>query len=176
METQNFEHTFFNTSYLEEFFLDELKNIYNSEIIIEKKLPAFQVLAASPRLKMALEEQLRNISMHIVKLGELMKTLEIEPGNFPCTGMEGLIKEAEKIEEETPAGSSTRDIALIIAIQKIRHYEIATYNSLIFLTTPLRLHLARTLLEEIVGERYTEDRLLSDIAETGLNYHASNEF
>jgi len=44
--------------------------------------------------------------------------------------MDGLIKEAEEIIKDTDAGTMTRDAALIMAAQKVEHYEIASYGGL----------------------------------------------
>ena len=41
-----------------------------------------------------------------------------------------LPKEGEGIVEETEEGTATRDVGIILASQKIEHYEIATYGGL----------------------------------------------
>ena len=44
--------------------------------------------------------------------------------------MEGLVKETESIISDTEKGSAIRDAGLILAAQKVEHYEIATYGTL----------------------------------------------
>ena len=44
-----------------------------------------------------------------------------------CKAIKGIIEEGEEVIKSTEDGSATRDVALIIAAQKVEHYEIATY-------------------------------------------------
>jgi len=50
--------------------------------------------------------------------------------------MEGIAKEGEGIVESTEAGTATRDVGIILASQKIEHYEIASYGGLTQLLKP----------------------------------------
>ncbi len=44
--------------------------------------------------------------------------------------MEGLLSEADSIISDTEKGTAIRDAGLILAAQKAKHYEIATYGTL----------------------------------------------
>ena len=44
--------------------------------------------------------------------------------------MAGLLEEADGLIEDTEAGTEIRDCGLILAAQKVEHYEIATYGGL----------------------------------------------
>ena len=89
--------------------------------------------------------------------------------------MEGLIKEGESIVEETEEGSMTRDAGIIMAAQKVEHYEIATYGSLVQIAKTLGNDEAAGILEETLEEEKQTDELLTRIAEDGINYQASRE-
>ena len=69
----------------------------------------------------------------------------------------------------------TRDAALIIAAQKIEHYEIATYGGLVALALTLGQHRAADLLEKTLQEEYDTDEKLTDIAESHINFEAEEE-
>ncbi len=62
--------------------------------------------------------------------------------------MEGLSKEAEGIVETTEEGTATRDVGIILASQKVEHYEIATYGGLSTYARTLGLDDAVVLLNE----------------------------
>ncbi len=47
-----------------------------------------------------------------------------------CVAMEGLIEEANEVVESTEK-NEVRDAALIAAAQKVEHYEIASYGTLV---------------------------------------------
>ena len=89
--------------------------------------------------------------------------------------MEGLIKEGESIVEETEEGSMTRDVGIIMAAQKIEHYEIATYGGLAQIATTMGLDEAADLLNETLDEEKNTDQLLTEIAENNINWEAEQE-
>lgn len=89
--------------------------------------------------------------------------------------MEGLTKEAEGILENTPVGTATRDVGIILASQKVEHYEIASYGGLLQLAATLGLQEVAELLELTLGEEQTADALLTEVAENKINYTAAEE-
>jgi ferritin-like metal-binding protein YciE len=92
-----------------------------------------------------------------------------------CDAMEGLVEEAESIIEDTDAGTATRDVGLILAAQKVEHYEIATYGGLTQLAKTIGRDDIAELLGETLNEEKTADELLTEIAESHINYEASTE-
>lgn len=89
--------------------------------------------------------------------------------------MEGLTKEAEGIVEETEAGTATRDVGIILASQKVEHYEIASYGGLHQLAVTLGLDEVASILEQTLNEEKQADIKLSEIAEKDINYKAAEE-
>ena len=77
--------------------------------------------------------------------------------------------------EETEEGSMTRDAALIIAAQKVEHYEIASYGGLAALAETLGLSEASNLLHRTLDEEDQTDRQLTDIAESFINFAAKRD-
>ncbi len=89
--------------------------------------------------------------------------------------MEGLVKEAQGVIEETDEGSATRDVALIIAGQKVEHYEIATYGSLVQLARTMGNEEMAQLLQQTLDEEKEADETLTELAMSGINLNAENE-
>ncbi len=89
--------------------------------------------------------------------------------------MDGLIKEAESIIKDTKEGSMTRDAALIMAAQKVEHYEIATYGGLVQLAITIGQQEVSDILDQTLMEEEDTDRLLTDIAEGHINIEAEEE-
>lgn len=89
--------------------------------------------------------------------------------------MEGITKEGESIIEETEQGTSVRDVGLVLAAQKVEHYEISTYGGLAQLARTLGKADVADLLETTLNEEKKTDALLSQVAEEGINYAASTE-
>jgi ferritin-like metal-binding protein YciE len=76
---------------------------------------------------------------------------------------------------ETEAGTATRDVGIIMAAQKVEHYEIAAYGSLTQLAKTIGLDDVADILAETLAEEKDTDVLLTQIAESHINYEAAEE-
>jgi len=115
---------------LEKFFLNALKDIYWAEKhLANKAIPKMIKAATTEELKKAFEDHLEVTKDQITKLENIFELIGEKAQTKKCEAMEGLTKEAETIIDETTEGSLTRDIALVMAAQKVEHYEIATYGT-----------------------------------------------
>src|SRR5688500_10284518 len=123
-----------DSSMLQEFILDSLKDIYWAEKHLTKALPRLLKAATSEELKQAFQEHTTVTQEQVARLEQVFEILGKKPQAKKCEAMEGLTKEAETSIEETEKGSKTSDVALIMAAQKVEHYEIATYGSLVQIT------------------------------------------
>lgn len=162
-------------SLLEKFFVDQLKDIYYAEQQLVKALPEMQKACTSEELEDAFEDHLKQTERHVKRLEKVFKLLNKKAEGKKCEAIEGLIKEAKTIISETKEGSMTRDAALIIAAQKIEHYEIATYGGLVQLAITMDLHSAAEILDKTLAEEEDTDTTLTQIAETSINVKAENE-
>ena len=163
------------SSLLEKFFVDQLKDIYYAEQHLVKALPEMQKAATSEELEDAFEEHLKKTERHVKRLEKVFQLIGKKAEGKKCDAIEGLTKEAKSIISETKEGSMTRDAALIIAAQKIEHYEIATYGGLVQLAITMDLHRAAELLDKTLQEEEETDATLTEIAETSINVKAENE-
>jgi ferritin-like metal-binding protein YciE len=156
-------------------FLEELKDIYGAEKQLTKALPKLREAATSPDLAMAFADHLQVTQTQISRLEEIFQLLGETPEAKKCEGMEGLIKEGEKVIEDTDEGSATRDVGLIVSSQKVEHYEIAAYGSLRQLARTINKERVTQMLEQSLQEEKETDMLLSNLAETLINQDAKNE-
>ena len=160
---------------LQELFLDEIMDLYWAENHLVKSLPKMIKAATSPALAAAIENHLKETEGHVSRLEQIFKLLGKEALAKKCDAMEGLTKEAEGIIESTAAGTATRDVGIILASQKVEHYEIASYGGLLQLAATLGLQQVAALLEQTLGEEQTADALLTEVAENKINYTAAEE-
>ena len=164
-----------NDSMLKSFFEDELKDIYWAEKNIVKTLPKMKKAATSEKLQQAFEDHLQQTQTHVERLEQVFETLGKKAQAKKCDAMEGIIEEGKGIIEETEKGTATRDVGLILSAQKVEHYEIATYGGLAQLATTLGLEEVAELLRQTLEEEKQTDQLLTEIAESDVNYEASME-
>jgi len=162
-------------SRLTEFLHDEIKDIYWAEKHIVTALPKMKKAATSQELKDAFEEHLDVTKGHIERLEKVFSLLGAKPQAKKCDAMEGILKEGTSIIEDTEEGTATRDVGLIIAAQKVEHYEISTYGGLRQVASTLGLDDVAALLEETLTEEKEADTALTGIAEQGVNYDAAAE-
>ncbi|HUR11923.1 MAG TPA: ferritin-like domain-containing protein [Flavitalea sp.] len=160
---------------LEKFIVDQLKDIYWAEKALLKALPKMQKAATTEELKSAFQEHLEVTREQVERLDQAFEMMGKKAQGKKCEAMEGLIKESESIIEETEKGSMTRDVALIMAAQKVEHYEIASYGGLVQLTNTIGLTDVSELLDQTLQEEKEADELLTSIAENNINLEAEQE-
>ena len=160
---------------LHELFLDSIRNVYWAENHLVKTLPKMISSATSEDLTGALQKHLELTKKHVKKLEQVFETLDEKAAAKQCDAMEGLTREGESIVEKTEAGSATRDAGIILACQKIVHYEIATYGGLTQLAKTLGLDDLAEVLAQTLSEEKDADFILTEIAENYVNNKASEE-
>ena len=157
---------------LQELFVNELRDIYDAEKQLTKALPKMAKAAQSDELREAFEGHLDVTRVHVGRLEEVFKLLDIAAKGKPCEGMKGLIAEGEEVMEEMEG--STLDAALIASAQKVEHYEIATYGTLATFAEVLEMQDAKDLLGQTLEEEKEADEKLTGIA-MQINPEAENE-
>ncbi|HYF68805.1 MAG TPA: ferritin-like domain-containing protein [Ohtaekwangia sp.] len=164
-----------NGSMLEEFFIDSLKDIYWAEKALTKALPRMSKSTTSNELKTVFDQHLEVTRKQISRLDQVFEKLGKRAQGKKCDAMEGLIAESESIIKETENDSYTRDAALIIAAQKVEHYEIASYGGLVQLAQTMGKKGIANLLAATLKEEKKADERLTKVAEKNINIEASEE-
>ena len=162
-------------SKLSDLFTEQLQRVYWAEKKMTKTLPELRNAATTQQLKNAFDNHLEQTKIHIDRLKKVFNLVNEELYAKKCPVMTGIAKEEQSSIEETDAGSAQRDAALIIAAQKGEHYEIAIYGGLVQLAKTLGYNEAVSILAQTLFEEKRTDDLLTQIAEGGINYHASLE-
>lgn len=160
---------------LREFFVDEIKDIYWAEKHLTKALPKMAKAATTDKLRQAFEEHLTATEEHINRLEQVFELLGEKAQGKKCDAMAGIVEEGEGVIEDTKEDTFTRDVGLIIAAQKVEHYEITTYGSLVQVATTMGLQEVADILATTLQEEKDTDMLLTQIAENDINYQASTE-
>ncbi|NCI45643.1 YciE/YciF ferroxidase family protein [Sediminibacterium soli] len=156
-------------SLLDKLFNDLLKDMYWAEKHLLQALPLMQKAATTNELHDAFEDHLLQTQKHVIRLERVFKLLGKPAETKKCEAMAGLTEEAKSLMRETKEGTMTRDVALIVAAQKVEHYEIATYGSLVQLARTMDCDEVATILEETLWEEEDADHHLTHIAETYVN-------
>ncbi|QEM12477.1 Ferritin-like metal-binding protein YciE [Mucilaginibacter gossypiicola] len=162
-------------SALKELFVDELKDIYWAEKHLATALPKMIKGATSEDLKNTISTHLEETKGQITRLESVFESIGEKAAAKKCLAMEGLLKEATELLEDTDKGTEVRDVAIISAAQKVEHYEIASYGTLRTLAGTLGFSEAQSLLDETLAEEKNADSLLTQVAENYVNQAAAAE-
>ncbi|HTR41558.1 MAG TPA: DUF892 family protein [Pseudomonadales bacterium] len=157
-------------STLRETFIETLKDTYDAEHQIIKALPKVIKKVEHDELKEALQSHLEETQEHAKRLEQVFEMFDEKPQRKKCAGMAGLITEGEEVisEEEGEA-------AIILALQKVEHYEIAAYGALISWANLLEEQEASSILQETFNEEEEANSKLNDIAENTVNLEENEE-
>jgi ferritin-like metal-binding protein YciE len=159
---------------LHELFLDELTDMYHAEHQLTKALPKMIRAAESEELRAALEGHLGETEEQITRLEKVFSALGEKAKSKPCKGMEGIVDEGEEMLKEMK-GSAALDASLIAAGQKVEHYEIASYGTLVAWAEQMGHGEAVSLLRQNLDEEKAADEKLTDIALSLANQKAEQD-
>ncbi|HEY4361382.1 MAG TPA: ferritin-like domain-containing protein [Bryobacteraceae bacterium] len=149
---------------IRELLVDEMRDLYDAEKQLVKALPKVVKASSAPGLSEAFEKHLEQTQEHVQRLERAFELLGERPKSKSCAAMQGLIQEAGQAAKESGAESLT-DSAIICAAQKVEHYEIAGYGTLIAWAKALELDEVAELLSQTLEEEKAADETLSNVAD-----------
>ena len=156
---------------LQELFVEQLKDIHSAERQLVKALPRMAKAATAAALRKAFEDHLAVTREQVERLEAVFEEVGARPGRKKCAAMEGLVQEGEELIGQSPP-AEVLDAGLIAAAQRVEHYEIAAYGTLRSFAKSLGHKGAVKLLERTLKEEEATDKLLSGLAEGGVNRDA----
>jgi ferritin-like metal-binding protein YciE len=158
---------------LHDAFLDELRDLYNAEKQVTKALPKMIKAANAATLADAFESHLKETEGQIKRLEQVFESLGEPAKSKTCDGMAGIIEEGKNIISED-FDEAAMDAALIAAAQKVEHYEIGSYGTVIAWAEAMGHNEAARLLKITLDEEETTDEKLSSLATGGINEQAAS--
>lgn len=159
---------------LRKLYTEELKDLYNAENQLLKALPKMAKAASSEELKNAFEQHLEQTRGHVDRLEQIFQEMDESPKGKTCHGMKGLIEEGSEMLDQD-GEESVLDAGIIVAAQKVEHYEIAGYGSVRTFAEMLGDDKAAKLLQETLDEESEANELLNELAENTINEEALEE-
>jgi ferritin-like metal-binding protein YciE len=157
---------------LKQLYHDQLRDLYDAENRILKALPKMASTASSNALKAAFEKHLVETQGHVDRLDEIFHGIGESPSGKTCLAMKGLVAEGEETIQED-AEPSVKDAALIAAAQRVEHYEMAGYGTVMAYAKVLNDTKALGLLGQTLEEEKKTDAALTDLAESSINIEAA---
>jgi len=160
---------------LRDLFENELRYLYDCEQkLVKKGLPTMIENSTSPELRNALELHLQETRRHVERLERVFSTIG---ANAKAENNDVFDEMADAVKEtigdiQSPA---LRDAALIMNGNKVEHYEMATYGSLVAFAQQLGLQDAAQVLQQTLEEEKAADAKLTQIGQSAVNRQATQD-
>jgi len=155
-----------NIPELKALLIDQMEDLLHAENQLVKALPKMAKAAHAVQLRQAFTDHLEQTRSHVERLQQSFELLGAKAKAKTCKGMQGLVEEGEEtISEGKDLEPSSADLALIIAAQKVEHYEISAYGSLRTLAERIGEMRVARLLADTESEETQADELLTQVAQ-----------
>lgn len=148
-----------------ELLIDELKDIYSAEKQAVRAYPRLTKAADSGELREAMQEHQEQTQAQVERLERVFERLDARASGKTCEGMRALLEEAATQTQQIDGGP-LRDAALIGALQRIEHYEIAAYGTAATMASVMDEPEIKDLLGQSLQEEKEADEKLTQVAES----------
>ena len=148
---------------LQDVFEEQLNDLFSAEQQLVEALPKLAGAASSPELREALETHLEETRGHVERLEDVFSSAGISKSGETCKGMQGLVQEGEEVLQAN-GDPMAKDAALIAAAQRVEHYEMAGYGTVVALADHLGLDDVKDTLGQTLDEEEQADKLLTKVA------------
>lgn len=159
---------------LQKLFVDSLAEIYDAEARIVWAMPSMAVAATCPFLQEAIVAHLRETVMHVATLDKIFKLIEERSKRKTSETTIALLNESAEIMSHFK-GFPVMNAALIAALQKIEHYEIASYGCLRDWAAVLGYDEAGDLLQGVLNDGKATNQAFTELARSFCNGEALYE-
>jgi len=153
---------------LKDSFINGLSAMYNTEKLVTQGAPELMHGIQSAQAKQVMEQHGQESPQQMQRLEQVFQMAGETPNDIQPDGIIGILKENEKIQSQgyDPA---TLEAATVAAAQRIQHYEIAGYGTLVSYAKQLGMNDAAQLLGQTLSEEKSADDKLTQVAESMSN-------
>lgn len=155
---------------LKDLYIDQLQDLYSANRQAKSVTGKLAGKAHNDKLKDALERGVCGIEEGLETVESLIRKHNEDPRGEFCQGMEGLVKEAKAhaIDAEIK-DEDVRDASVISQYQRMTHYALAGYGTVLAFARRLGLEDDAKKLQVCLDKTYSGDREMSQLAEGEIN-------
>ena len=144
-------------------YVQQLRLLLSCEELIIRGMPRMAERATDGQLKKEIEAHLLESETHAERLKTILARAGGEHEPLKCKTILSLLDEADSMVEDA-AHDAVRDAAVVAALQRIEHYEIAAYGAMRHFAQVLGLSEDALLLDKSAHEEGDADHMLTEIA------------
>lgn len=157
---------------LRKLLIEQLKDMYFAEQQLVTALQQMRDSARHGKLKQAFAAHLLETQRQVERLAGAFGLLGQPPQEDRCNAISGILDETRELMQ-MQLSPAAHDAALVCAAQKIEHYEIGTYGTLLAYAEILKLDELAELIGENLNEERAADVRFTELAESDLNPRAA---
>ena len=151
---------------LKDLLVEQLHELYASEVHSESVIPKLAHAASSPRLAEAMRAHLDETKQHIARLDRVYGEIGAKPKKMETHGSKGILEDCTSIAGRGRIEPHVRDAALIAVMQRLEHDEMAGYGCARTWCGLLGFSAASAEMLKTLTEERRFDENLSKIAES----------
>ncbi len=158
---------------LEDLLLHQIGGLYDAELRWLDCLKSITAHVKNDCLRAALAEQAAETSQQINRLENAFALAGLNPRRLTCEAMQGLVRECYQLVDAA-GDSAVKEAAVVAAVQKAKHYEIAAYGASRNFALRCEQPGIADLLQQSLDEEGDADHHLTELAETIINAKAAD--
>ncbi|SFQ19527.1 ferritin-like domain-containing protein [Tranquillimonas alkanivorans] len=159
---------------LKDVYIDQLQDLYSACRQSLECTTKLGEAAKDEELGRALKDGATGIADGMDKIATICGEHGVDPTGEHCKGMEGLVKEAKlHALEEDYGDDDVRDAMIISQYQRMVHYAIAGYGTVVAFANRLGLDSDADALKTNLEETKEGDVRMNKIAQGGVNERAA---
>jgi ferritin-like metal-binding protein YciE len=151
---------------LKDLLIEQVNELHTAEMQSETVLGKLAAASSSPKLADAIRSHIDETKQHMARLDRVFGELGIKPKRAEMHGAKGLLDDCAAIAGRAKIDPHVRDAAIIAAMQRLEHDEIAGYGCARTWASLLGLQASASELLKSLTEERRFDESLSRIAET----------
>jgi ferritin-like metal-binding protein YciE len=159
---------------LQDLLVNQLRDVYSAEKQLVTALPKMAKATTSDELKEAITSHLQQTQEHVSRLEQIFEQLGVSSRGPKCKGMEGLLEEGKEMLDED-IDPNVLDAGIIASAQRVEHYEIAVYGTVVEFARALGHSAVADLLQSTLDEEKEANDTLTGLAEGGINMLAEHQ-
>src|SRR5689334_8580720 len=152
---------------LKQMLIDQLKDAHSAERQAIQAMKRTLRKTSEPKLRQGTEEHIAQSETQRERVEQALSEMGAKPGRKVCEAMRGLAEEAQHELDEHDKGP-VLDIVIVAAQQRIEHYEIAAYGTMVELAKAIGEENVANLLAETLQEEKAQDERLTEITRSAL--------
>jgi len=154
---------------IEKLFTEQLKLIYYVEKNLLKTLQKVVKKSLGEVMQNSLIEHKQATEEHSIRIEKVFNLLNKKSQTRKSEAFLGLQEEMEEMINLTPENCIARDMAIITMIQKMEHYEIATYSGIVSMAKTFGFKQISSILQDTLDEEKDTDQQFNYLAEINFN-------